>query len=84
MRWLPRALAILMLVAGVDAAACPVCLRAMQLTPAQEMLAAERVVLAVPATDGRQLRVTAVIKGDSAVDEMIPERAHRVDATSML
>ncbi len=83
MRWLPRAFAVLMLVASIDAAACPICFRAMKLTPAQQMMAAERAVLAVPAMDGRQLRVIAVIKGGSAVDEMIPEESHRVDATTM-
>jgi hypothetical protein len=71
-----------MLAATIGAAACPVCFRGMGLTTAQQLTSAKRAVLAVPAADGEQLEVIAVIKGCGAAEETIAA-ADLVDATSL-
>src|SRR5207249_958178 len=58
-------IAALLLSASLSAIACPLCLGAFQLTvTAQDLVSAERAVLAVPNEDRTQLRVVAVIKGE--------------------
>ena len=59
-RWL---LAALVLAAGFDAAACPLCLGAYQSSPAEQLLDMSRAVLAAPAVDGHAYRVVETIKG---------------------
>jgi len=57
-------LAAVLLCASAAAAACPICLGAGQPTKAQELVAAQQVVLALPTADASQFRVIEVIKGE--------------------
>jgi hypothetical protein len=81
-RWLRSALGTLMLAMSVGAAACPICFRGMGLTTAQQLAAAKRAVLAVPAQEAQGLRVVAIIKGGGVVGETI-QPADLVAPTSL-
>jgi hypothetical protein len=60
-RWL---LAALLVFAGFDAIACPLCMGAYQSSAGQMLVEMRRAVLATPAADGSGYRVVEVIKGE--------------------
>jgi hypothetical protein len=66
------------------AAACPICLGAGQPTTAQQLAAAQKVVLAVPAADTGRFRVAEVIRGERPLTRTIeggyPRSALAADA----
>jgi hypothetical protein len=57
-------LAAALLSASTAAAACPLCLGALQQTKAQQLVAARQAVLAVPTDDASRFRVVEVVKGE--------------------
>jgi hypothetical protein len=60
------------------------CVGAQQLTiSAQELIYAERSVLAVPVAESNEFRVVAVIKGDAPPDNTIAGGVYKADATAM-
>jgi len=61
-------LAAALLLYGVGASACPLCLGAGQLSTAQQLVASPQAVLAVPTADVGRFRVTQIIKGDRPAD----------------
>lgn len=66
---------VVLLVAGVGAAACPICYRDMGLTTAQQIAVANRVLIVLPAMAGTEMRVVAVIKGSGTVDDLVQATA---------
>jgi hypothetical protein len=78
-RWL---FAALLLLAGFDAAACPLCLGSFQSSPAQQLVDLRQAVLAVPTTDGSRYRVVEVIKGERPPNSTIEAGRSRSDAGS--
>jgi hypothetical protein len=74
--------AALLLLAGLDAAACPLCLGSFQPSPAQRLVELRQAVLAVPTTDGSRYRVVEVIKGERPPNGMIEGGHSRSDAAS--
>src|SRR5262249_11498959 len=71
MRWL---LAALVVFAGLDAVACPLCMGAYQSSAGQMLVDMRRAVLAVPAANGTY-RVVEVIKGERPAGGAIPAEA---------
>jgi hypothetical protein len=68
-RWLAAALALLV---AESAAACALCLAGFQLSiTAQELVHAQRAVLALPTADGAGFRVVEVIKGQAPAEGAI-------------
>jgi hypothetical protein len=61
-------LAAALLLHGVGASACPLCLGAGQLSTAQQLVTAPQAVLAVPTSDASRFRVVQVIKGEPPAD----------------
>jgi len=79
MRWL---FATLLVFAGLDAVACPLCMGAYQSSPAQQLVDMQRAVLAAPTADGSGYRVVEVIKGESPAGGIIGSDAlHLKDVT---
>ncbi len=64
-------LAAALLLKGVGASACPLCLGAGQLSTAQQLVATPQAVLAVPTADAGRFRVIQVIKGEGTADGMV-------------
>ena len=61
----------LLLGASVTAAACPICLRGMATTPAQQLALAERALIVLPAMAGTEMRVVAIIKGSGRATDLV-------------
>ena len=61
-------LAAALLLTGVGASACPLCLGAGQQSTAQQLVATPQAVLAVPTADASRFRVIKVIKGERTAD----------------
>jgi hypothetical protein len=61
-------LAAALLLQGVSAWACPLCLGAGQPSKAQQLVATPQAVLAVPTADAGRFRVIQIIKGEQAAD----------------
>lgn len=64
-------LAAALLLKGVGASACPLCLGAGQPSTAQKLVATPQAVLAVPTADVSRFRVIQVIKGERTADGMV-------------
>ena len=64
-------LAAALLLHGVSAWACPLCLGWGKPSTAQRLVATPQAVLAVPTADAGQFRVTQVIKGERTADGMV-------------
>jgi hypothetical protein len=64
-------LAAALLLPGVGASACPLCLGAGQQSKAQQLVATPQAVLAVPTADPGRFRVIQVIKGERTADGMV-------------
>ena len=62
-----------------DAVACQVCFSGRVVTIGQQLDAADKAVLAVPATDGGGFRVVALVKGTVAIGSRISESVSRKD-----
>lgn len=67
----PLALMAALLLQSVSAWACPLCLGAGKLTPAQQLVATPQAVLAVPTAEAGRFHVTQVIKGERPADGMV-------------
>ena len=65
----------LLLSASVTAAACPICLRGMTTTTAQQLALAERALIVLPAMAGTEMRVLAVIKGSGRANDLVQATA---------
>jgi len=74
--------AALLLLAGLEAAACPLCLGSFQSSPAQQLVDLRQAVLALPTTDASRYRIVEVIKGERPPDSMIEAGRSRTDAGS--
>jgi hypothetical protein len=64
-------LATLLLLKGVGAAACPICLGWGQSSKAQQLVATPQAVLVVPTAEAGRFRVIQVIKGERPADGMV-------------
>ena len=64
-------LAAALLLQGVGASACPLCLGWGQPSTAQQLVATPQAVLAVPTADASRFRVIQVIKGERTADGMV-------------
>jgi hypothetical protein len=95
MRAIPRhVLAAALLLPGVSASACPLCLGWGKPSTAQRLVATPQAVLAVPTADAGRFRVTQVIKGERQADGLVdgdyprngpaPESAIPTDARPLL
>jgi hypothetical protein len=62
------------------ALACPICLGASFVPTGQQLEIADQVVLAVPVAKGRQFRIVEVVKGNTAVGQLIAEPVRGGDA----
>src|SRR5262245_15124665 len=78
MQWL---LAALLVFAGLDAVACPLCMGAYQSSAGQMLVDMRRAVLAAPAANG-SFRVVEVIKGEGPAAGTIPADALHLKAAS--
>jgi hypothetical protein len=75
-----QVLAALVLLIGARAGACDMCKYARELTiSAQELVYAERSVLAMPAPDRNEFRIVAVIKGDAPPGNTIADKVFRAE-----
>jgi hypothetical protein len=62
-RWVLLAAAIALVVAGVPASACPLCLGGLAFAPGQQLDVADQAVLAAPVAGGSRWRILEVVKG---------------------
>jgi len=76
-RWLTG---LLLLCASFLAAACPLCLGGLRPSTAQQLVALQHSVLALPSPDGSSYRVVEVIKGERPSGGIIEGAAVQVDA----
>src|SRR5262245_1021692 len=75
-----QVLAALLLLVSPRASACDMCKYARELTiSAQELVYAERSVLAIPVPDRNEFRIVAVIKGDAPPENKIGDRVFRAE-----
>ena len=79
-------LAAVLLCVSAAAAACPICLGAGQPSKAQQLVAAQQAVLAVPTADASRFRVIEVIKGErpagSTIEGGYPRSGPAADAVA--
>jgi len=64
-------LAVALLLQGIGAEGCPLCLGAYQASAAQQLIATHQAVLAVPASEAGRFRVIEMIKGERPTGETI-------------
>ncbi len=79
-RWLTGAL---LFCASLVAAACPLCIGAYRQSPAQELVALQQAVLAIPSADRSSYRVVEVIKGERPPNDLIDEGSFKADAAAL-
>jgi len=65
----------LLFIASVGAAACPICLRGVTTSTAQQLAMAERALIVLPAMAGTEMRVVAVIKGGGRPNDLVQATA---------
>ncbi len=83
----PRGLPLLAMLALIfmmtGAKACPICFSGLVLTIGQQLDAADRAVLAVPLGDRGQFQIVAVIKGKSAIGEIVTDPVSKLDSAAL-